>query len=344
MSDQIAITQETTPKRKVDQTAMIINVIKKKPDYMNKVPESKRTPKFIDEAIVANPNVLEHLTEKEQTRERCTFCVNIDGLLLRFIKDQTDKDDIINRALQQNYEALQFVHHQTPDLCQQVINRKPDAIRFVKIQDYHTYYLAVYLDASLIRYVPQAFQSDDIVRLAASKQVNLEHIVNPTPEIISTTFAQDRDSIDNIAQITHKYDYIKIEFDNTTLKTSYKDNIKVLINDIEKNKIYYNNYTKNLLGMVFDYITAKRGDEGLLNAKSLFNRCNTDLKQVEKDSQFKSGLFIIEKGEKSYELWEKILDEQPYDGLISYVYTSTIVVKNFKLIRTYQLMEMEFQQ
>src|SRR5690606_6868235 len=92
---------------------------------------------------------------------------------------------------------------------------------------------------------------------------------------------------------------------------SYDENIKVLIHDHVKNKMFYTNHIKILLDMVYNYISREKGDDGLRNARELFKKNKVDPKLIEQDSTFTSGLFIIERGDKHYELWEKKLEILP---------------------------------
>jgi len=324
----------------------MIKKIQENPDFIKNIPKILRTNEMIGFAINKSAATLRFFDEEEQTFERCMKCVQKDGLLLRYVINQTDKLDVVLKAIEQNYEALEYVQHQTPDLCEQIIRARPDAIRFVKINNQQLYYLAVSIDPNTIQYVPPEFQTDDIMRLASSRQVNLDYIANPTPEIVANVINNDRAMIDNIDAISQKYQHIKIEFDNTTLKVSYNNNTKVLIYEPEKKKYTYTNFTKNLLSTIFDYIRINSGDRGFTAAKELFNNNKTDPKMVEKDPLFVSGLFVIETNDKNYELWEKTVEEHVYPGMLSWLYTNEYmtVVKKVKLLRTYHLMEMAYQE
>lgn len=334
------------PVKRTDPKTLILRKLKEDPSYIQKIPEARRTNDIVNFVLAIRPDALQYLEVREQTLERCLKCVSKNGLLLDHVKDQTDKFEVICKAIEQNYEALQFVHHQTFDLCEQVIKVRPDAIRFVKLCDTQLYYLAVHLDPTNIRYVPAQYQTEDIKKLASDRQVNLDHISNPTPETLATVFNSDRGAVDNIDAISQKYPFLKIEFDNTILKISYNDNIKVLIYETQQKRYYYTNYTKDLLGMVFAYIRTNSGDRGLTAAKDLFSKNKSDPKLVEKDPIFVSGLFIIENNDKNYELWEKTVEEQYSQSTISWMIYGeyTTVAKKVKLLRTYQLMEMAFQE
>lgn len=336
----------TVPVKKSNPTVVIMKGLRTNPALIQKLPKRQKTTEMINYVINMSPHNLQYLAKEEQTFDICMRCVMKDGLALQHVIDQTDKLEVVFKAIEQNYEALVYVHHQTPDLCEQIIRARPDSIRFVKIHDPQLYYLAVSVDPSTIQYIPPEFQTDEIMRLASSRQVNLDHIANPTPEIVANIFSSDRTAIDNIDAVSQKYPFIKIEFDNSILKVSYNDNTKVLIYDPEQKRYSYTNFTKDLLGMIFAYIRTNSGDRGLTAAKEMFSKNKTDPKLVEKDPIFVSGLFVIETNEKNYELWEKTVEEQVYPGMLSWLYTNEYmtVVKKVKLLRTYHLMEMTFQE
>lgn len=346
MSDLATNDNNVLAPRKLNPKVEIMKALKENPALIQKVPKDQKTNEMINYVLSMAPDALQYLNKEEQTSERCMKSITFDAMNLRHVIDQSDKIDVVYKALEQNYEVLQYVERQTPDLCEQIIRARPDAVRFLKIRDPQLYYLAVSLDPTTIQYIPHEFQDIEIMRLASNRQVNLDHIANPTPEIMATVFNNDRAAIENIDAISQKYQFLKIEFDNTILKVSYNDNIKVLIYDPEKKKYSYTNFTKDLLGMIFAYIRTNSGDRGLNAAKELFSKNKSDAKLVEKDPEFTSGLFVIETNKNNYELWEKTVEEQVYPGMLSWLYVNEYmtVVKKVKLIRTYNLMEMTYQE
>lgn len=335
------------PRRRIDPTTAILMAIQKKPEHIKMMSADKKTPEFIKKAIQLNPQVFRFLNEDEKTIDICLHAVSIDGMLLEAVLDQTDKFPVVCRALEQNYEALQFVHHQTPDLCEQVINARPDAVRFMKIQDAGCYYLAVYKDPNNIKYVPSAYQSEELLKLVATKAANLEQIANPTPEMISmvaNSINGDMTEVDKLQTIISKLGYLKLEYSNEIAAIKYNENIKVLIHDVVEDQMYYTNFTKNLKNMIFNYINSDLGDRGLKAAETMFKKNKTDVKAIEDDPTFTSGLFVIEKGEKHYELWEKKVEGVTYPGVWPITSSYEVMTKTVKLLKTYRLMKMQFQQ
>jgi len=334
-----------------DNTHYFLQIISKRPEYLKKIRGNDRTDEFIHNALISNPACLEYLTESEQTIDRCKFCVSHDGLLLRFVHNQTDKYDVIICALEQNYQALQYVHYQTVNLCEQVINAQPDAIRFVNIRDNGLYYLAMCKDPNNIKYIPEEYQTDNIKKLAYDKKINLDYVSNPTPEELANYIRNDPDAINNLPSLRKKFDYLNIKC-GEKLDISYEKERKVLIHDVDADKMYYTNYTKDLLDMVWAFVVKTVGDRGRIAAQELFGRNKTDEMAVKDDPQFKIGLFIIEKGDKHYELWEKVnVDAPPSDpnsGWYYYIPTSlfsTGETKIIKKLRTYRLMfDITYQQ
>lgn len=323
----------------LDPSTIFLGRIKKNPASFQNVPEHLKTDKFIDQSLRISPAVIQYLTENEQTIRRCTYCVKKDGLLLRWIHDQTDKTDVVHAALDQNYEAFEFVQHQTPDLCQDRIRRNPDVIRLMKIDDYDSYYLAVHLDPSLIRYVPQHYQTEEILKMASNNVSNLNFISNPTPEIIANALNQDPDAMNNIENIKAKYDYLKFEFNNGTSTVTYSENIKVLIEDHVNGKLEYAPYTKKLIDVIYDDISFAKGEDGKKKAELLFSQNKTNTELIRLDPKF-NGLFIIEKGDRYYELWEKEFIILPGGILYTLGLVSEPVEKRTTKLFTYRLMEM----
>jgi len=325
--------------RGMDPSTIFLGRIKKNYLSFKNVPVHLKTDKFINISLKINPRIIELLTEEEQTLSRCLYCVKKDGLLLRWIYDQTDKADVIIAALDQNYEALEFVQNQTPDLCQDRIRRNPDAVRFMKIEDYESYCLAVHLNPSLIGYIPQHYQTDEILRIASNNVSNLNSISNPTPEIIANALNQDPDAMNNIEALKARYDYVKFDFDNSIPKVTYNENIKVLIKDHVNRNLEYLPYTKKLLDLIYDDIVLAKGEDGKKKAEILFSQNKTNTELIRQDPKF-SGLFIIEKDNQRYQLWEREIVILPGGifhtlGLIS----ETVEKKTNKLF-TYQLMRM----
>jgi hypothetical protein len=87
-------------------------------------------PALCEAAIKWDVSTIEHVPPRLITYEMQLSVVSKDGMLLRFITDQTP--DICEVAVQNNPMALQYVREQTPELCLNAIRDNGLALEHVR--------------------------------------------------------------------------------------------------------------------------------------------------------------------------------------------------------------------
>ena len=102
------------------------------------------------ELIRSNP---EKIKEVEQTPILCKEAVNINGLLLEFIKEQTA--DICEIAVTNNPDAIKYAKFQSLRMCEQAIAANPALIKFAQLQSDNMCKKVINADISLIKDVKE---------------------------------------------------------------------------------------------------------------------------------------------------------------------------------------------
>jgi len=91
-------------------------------------------------------------------RSFCLDAVTEDGLLLQYVPDLNQDDEVCLAAVKKNPDALQFVRRQTPRLCRTAIERDPLALKHVRQQNEFLCRLAMEQDPLAEAYVAGEFR------------------------------------------------------------------------------------------------------------------------------------------------------------------------------------------
>lgn len=90
----------------------------------------------------------EHITE-----ELSMLAVSVNGLVLKYVKDEYKTDDVCNSAIMQNGNAIEFVPNPTDEQYKVAIEVTPYAIQFMKKPSLELCISAIKKDMSVLKYI-----------------------------------------------------------------------------------------------------------------------------------------------------------------------------------------------
>jgi hypothetical protein len=128
----------------------------------------------IFDAIKSNPYKLIFIDPQiENYDEICTFAVQQNGYVLKYIKNQTE--ELCKLAIQETSYALKYVENQTEELCKLAVQQTGYALKYVENQTEEICKLAIQETSYSLEYVKE--QTEEICKLAVEKKDDVLHYI-----------------------------------------------------------------------------------------------------------------------------------------------------------------------
>ena len=176
------------------------------PDDANVITEKIRTK--TDKCILSNKRNI------WDTKELYTFAVTTNGLLIYYVKEQTDT--LCKLALQENDLALGFIHNQTDELYKIVLKKNGDNIQYIENPSDELCTIATITTPEAIKYIKD-LSPDLLMNIVTNNPAILQHINKQTQEICNEAVRLDK----------RVYKYVNISFRpecKQIMKQMQKDN------------------------------------------------------------------------------------------------------------------------
>jgi len=201
------------------------------------------------------------------TDELCKGVLKYDGMIIRYIKEQTEEMCLI--AIKQNAYSIEYINNQTDNVCKMALNIDGNVLQYIKNQNYNLCLLAINNDPRALKYVKN--QDYEIClfainqynklfdKLHKSKNDKYEkglHIIkmehNDYIDFINSIIGKglviderDKDSIicilllkENFDNIVNKDIIVKSLIDRLLINEEYKNEFLTLLQDDEYSYLY----------------------------------------------------------------------------------------------------------
>lgn len=190
------------------------------PEYLKNI--KNFTPELCEKAIKANPLALQYIPANFKTIELCTIAVEIDGMALQFVDNQSV--DICIAAVSNNPKSITYAKYQTDDICSIALNKNSYMFTDILDPSYNICILAIELNPYNLKYINN--QTDDMCMYALNINPSVISVIkNQTPAMYKYCGAKRGDLIELVQDKKEEYALIALN--------TWPPAIKYIINQTE---------------------------------------------------------------------------------------------------------------